>query len=45
MLPLAVKEGELQLGVPDDFFAGWVDDNYDDLILAALTGIDDASYT
>ncbi len=45
MLPLAVTEGVLQLGVPDDFFAGWVDDNYDDLVLEALADINGTRYT
>jgi len=43
--PLAVEGATLRLGVSDDFFASIITDQYDDLVLEALTGIDGVNYS
>ncbi len=43
--PLTLEGTELTLGVSDDFFASIVLEQYDDLISAALSDIDNISYT
>ncbi len=42
--PLAVEGEALRLGVSDDFFASIIEDQYDDLMLGALVGIDGVNY-
>ena len=44
MQPLNVADGVLHLGVPDDFFRDLVVENYGDLLIEALTGIDGVDY-
>ena len=44
LIPLTVTDQVIRLGVPDDFFGTVVSEQYDDLILDALRGIDGADY-
>lgn len=43
--PLSLEGETLKLGVSDDFFASIIEDQYDDLVLEALTGIGGVSYS
>ncbi len=44
MTPLTLEDGTLKLGVSDDFFASIIEEQYDDLIQGALSGIDGINY-
>lgn len=43
--PLAIEGATLRLGVSDDFFASIIEEQYDDIILEALSAIDGVSYS
>ena len=45
MTPLTTADGVITLGVPDEFFASFIDNEYDDLVLEALEDVDGTSYT
>ncbi len=42
IVPVAVEDGELHLGVSDDFFADFLSSHYGDLIVGALQEVDGA---
>ncbi|WP_176013862.1 chromosomal replication initiator protein DnaA [Victivallis sp. Marseille-Q1083] len=44
IVPLKVEDATLVLGVADDFFADWLRDMYDEVLIAALTAIDGVTY-
>lgn len=45
LTPLSLERATLKLGVSDDFFASIIEDQYDDLIRKALSGIDGSDYS
>lgn len=45
IVPLALNEQALVLGVSDDFFADWLKDNFDDILTDSLKDINGADYS
>ncbi len=44
IVPVALNEKALVLGVSDDFFADWLKDNFDDILCDSLKDIEDVDY-
>jgi chromosomal replication initiator protein len=45
IVPLALNEEALELGVSDDFFADWLKNNFDDILIDSLKDIDGVNYS
>ncbi len=45
LIPISLHDDRIELGISDDFLAGFLQDNYGDILSDALSGIQDKNYT